>query len=61
MNMVEAVITWKTGETVTVHAREFPDLFAALGDKGIQTLEAYEIDVTDIRQGRCANLDAAEH
>lgn len=54
--MVEAVITWKTGETVLVLARGFPELFAEIGSRGVKKLDAREINVEDIRQGRCANI-----
>ena len=54
--MVEAVITWKGGDTVTVHARGFRELFAAIGDREIEAIDAYEISIKEIRQGRCASL-----
>ena len=51
--IVEAVITWKNGDVETVHARSFVELFKAIGDREIASVDAYEISIRDIRQGGC--------
>ena len=50
--LVEAVITWKNGDVETVHAGSFVELFKAIGDREIASVDAYEISARDMRQGR---------
>ena len=50
--IVEAVITWKNGDVEKVHAHSFVELFKAIGDREIASIDAYEISARDIRQGR---------
>jgi len=50
--LVEAVITWKNGDVEKVHARSFVELFKAIGDKEIASVDAYEVNIKSIRQGR---------
>lgn len=52
--IVEAVITWEDGVTETIRARSFVELFSAIGERKIKRLDAYEVGVKDIRQGRRA-------
>lgn len=51
---VEAVITWEDGRTETIHADDFVSLFNRIGKRNIKHIDAYEIDMKDIRQGRYA-------
>ena len=50
--IVEAVITLKNGDVERVHAGSFVELFNAIGDREIASLDAYEISIRDMRQGR---------
>lgn len=50
--MIECVITFKTGETQTIHARDWIELFNTIGSRDIARIDAYEVGVRGIRQGR---------
>lgn len=50
--LVEAVITWKNGDVEKVHAGSFVELFKAIGDREIASVDAYKISTRDMRQGR---------
>lgn len=50
--MIEAIITFENGETVKVNANSFLELFEAVSGYRIERLDAYLIDVKDVRQGR---------
>ena len=50
--MIEAIITFENGETEKVIASSFLELFESLRGMKIERLDAYLIDVKDVRQGR---------
>lgn len=50
--MIEAIIKYKTGETITVHANSFVELFTAGIWEDVEQVDAYMIGVEDLRQGR---------
>lgn len=52
--IVEAVIKYKDGVVEMVHANDFVELFATIGERDIEKIDAYEIGVEDLRQGRGA-------
>ena len=50
--LVEDDIKWKNGDVETVHASSFVELFKAIGDREIASIDAYEVSIKNIRQGR---------
>ena len=50
--LVEAVITWEDGTTEVIHASDFLAIFKEIGEKRIKHIDAYEINLRDMRQGR---------
>lgn len=52
--IVEAIVKYKDGNVETIHASGFVELFATIGKRDIESIDAYEIGVEDIRQGRRA-------
>lgn len=50
--MIEAIITFENGETEKVNANSFIELFETIRGYRIERIDAYLIDVKDVRQGR---------
>lgn len=50
--MIEAIITFENGETEKVNANSLFELFESLRGMKIERIDAYLIDVKDVRQGR---------